>query len=139
MKTNNILVTAQEWSVKEIMLVVFIRHTIKVDGWGISVDRWLYRKDVVEACCVDGEGKKALRTELWGMITWLGNRMGKKKNVSDVHACRHAGQGTDAMNQQLPECLVSPRGSSLGSLEALGVAHPTKIEKSRDYLLESLL
>lgn len=49
----------------------------------------------------------------------------EKKNVSDAHA----GDGTDAMNQQLPECLVSPRGSSLGSLETLGVAHPTKTKK----------
>lgn len=54
----------------------------------------------------------------------------KKKNVSNAHAGRHAGHGRDAMNRQLPECLVSPRGSSLGSLETLGVAHPTKTKKN---------
>lgn len=88
---------------------------------------------MAEACCVDGE-KTALKTELWETLTWLGNRMRKKKNVSDAHAGRHAGQGTDAMNQQLPECLVSPRGSSLGSLETLGVAHPTKTKKNVKWL-----
>lgn len=49
-----------------------------------------------------------------------------KSNVSDAQAGIHARQGMGAINQQLPECLVSPRGSSLGSLETLGVAHPTK-------------
>ncbi len=34
---------------------------------------------MAEACCVDGDGKKALRTELWEMITWLGNTGGKKE------------------------------------------------------------
>lgn len=29
----------------------------------------------------------------------------------------------------LPECLESPSGSSFGSLETLGVAHPTKENK----------
>ncbi len=89
---------------------------------------------MAEACCVDGE-KKSFKNRIMGDDYMVRKQNGEKKNVSDVHACRHAGQGTDAMNQQLPECLVSPRGSSLGSLEALGVAHPTKTEQSRDWLL----
>lgn len=47
---------------------------------------------------MDGE-KTALKTEWWETLTWLGIRMReKKKNVSDAHAGRHAGHGTDAMN-----------------------------------------
>lgn len=60
------------------------------------------------------------------MVRKQNEKKKKKTNVSDAHAGQHAGHGRDAMNRQLPECLVSPRGSSLGSLETLGVAHPTK-------------
>ena len=34
-----------------------------------------------------------------------------------------------ASQAALPECLESPSGSSFGSLETLGVAHPTEREQ----------
>lgn len=83
---------------------------------------------VVEVCCEDEE-KTKLSCQNGGKLVYGQKTKWEKSNVSDAQAGRHARQGWGAINQQLPECLVSPRGSSLGSLETLGVAHPTKTKK----------
>lgn len=60
----------------------------------------------------------ALVIETMQKDTWLGNEMVVHGDIMRT--------GTwGGINKELPERRVSPRGSSLGSLETFGVAHPT--------------
>lgn len=57
------------------------------------------------------------------VITQKGRLVRRQDGSCVVMACTLG--GGMVRNKELPERLVSPRGSSLGSLDTLGVAHPT--------------